>query len=151
MPRFEHSIVINRPPDEVWAYFIDFFNAPRLSGSGIIGLRQTSLGPLGVGSTLQGRRVVLGFETRNTFHVTEWNPPYAFSVTVEGRPFQANTTRLTLEPVADGSYFHELVHFDLQPVFKLLWPFIGPIIRRRLYASFARSKAMIEAKPRQEN
>lgn len=148
MPRFEDSIVINRPAEEVWAYFIDFFNAPRLSGSGIIGLRQSSPGPLRVGATLQGRRVVLGFETRNTFHITEWDPPHAFSVTVEGRPFRSNTTRLTLETVADGTLFHELVDFQLQRGLKLLWPFVGPIITRRIRSSFARSKAMIEAAAR---
>ncbi len=31
---------------------------------------------------------------------------------------------------------------------KLLWPFLAPIITRRLHASLARGKALIEAKPR---
>lgn len=74
MPKLQESIVINRPPDEVWAYVTDMFNAPRMSGSGLIGLRQTSPRPLSVGSSLQGRRLILGFETRNIFHVTEWDP-----------------------------------------------------------------------------
>ncbi len=147
MPRFEDSIVVNRPIDEVFAYITDFFNAPRVSGSGIVGLRQTSPGPLGVGSIVQGRRVVLGFETRNTFHVTEWNPPRAFAVTTEGRPFRSMDTRLSLESVGGGTRVHELVNFELQLPVKLLWPFMGPVVRRRLHASFARTKAAIEATP----
>ncbi|MEO8639798.1 MAG: SRPBCC family protein [Chloroflexota bacterium] len=148
MPHVDESIVINRPIDEVWAYLTDFFNAPRMSGSGIIGLRQTSPGPLGVGSTLQGRRVVLGFETRNDFKVTDWDPPHTFAATTAGRPFRSSATRITLEATADGTLLHMVSEFELQPAMKLLWPFMGRVIRRRLHASFARSKALIEAKPR---
>jgi ligand-binding SRPBCC domain-containing protein len=148
VPHIDESIVINRPIDEVWAYLTDFFNAPRVSGSGIIGLRQTSPGPLGVGSTLQGRRVVLGFETRNTFQVTEWDPPRAFTGTAEGRPFRSQVSRVTLESTADGTLFHMVSDFELQPMMKLIWPFMGPVVRRRVHAGFAHGKALIEAKSR---
>lgn len=148
MPHIDETIVINRPIDEVWAYLTDFFNAPRMSGSGIIGLRQTSPGPLGIGSTLQGRRVVLGFETRNDFQVTEWDPPHALATTAVGRPFRSLVSRVTLEATSDGTRMVMKTEFELHPALKLLWPFIGPIIRRRLHASYAHSKALIEAKPR---
>ncbi|HEY8953635.1 MAG TPA: SRPBCC family protein [Candidatus Dormibacteraeota bacterium] len=147
MPHFDESIVINRPPAEVWAYLTDFFNAPRVSGSGIIGLRQTSPGALGVGSTLQGRRVVLGFETRNEFQITEWDPPHVLATTAAGRPFRSLVSRMTLEATSDGTRMVMRTQFELQPALKLLWPFMGPIIRRRMHASYARSKALIEAKP----
>ena len=148
MPHLNESIDINRPPDEVWAYLTDFFNAPRMSGSGIIGLRQTSPGPLGVGSTLQGRRVVLGFETRNDFQITEWDPPSALATTAAGRPFRSLVSRVTLEATSDGTRMIMRTHFELQPALKPLWPFMAPIIRRRMHASYARSKALIEAKSR---
>lgn len=140
--------MIDRSIDEVWAYLTDFFNAPRMSGSGIIGLRQTSPGPLGVGSTLQGRRVILGFETRNNFQVTEWNPPHALATTAEGRPFRSLVSRATLEATGDGTRLVMSSVFELQPAMKLLWPVIGPFLRRRLRAGFVHSKALIEAKPR---
>jgi hypothetical protein len=53
--------LINRPIDEVWAYLTDWFNTPGMGGYAALGLRQTSPGPTGVGSTLQGRNVFLGF------------------------------------------------------------------------------------------
>ncbi len=145
MPRIDESVVIDRPIDEVWAYLTDFFNAPRISGSGIIGLRQTSPGPTGVGSTLQGRRVVLGFEARNTFQVTEWDRPHAFAVTAEGRPFRSQVSRVALDSNAGGTRLHMVSDFELQPALKLLWPFVGPFIRRRLRTGFSRTKALIEA------
>jgi hypothetical protein len=146
LPRIEETVVIDRPTEEVWAYITDFFNAPRLSGSGIIGLRQISPGPLGVGSTLQGRRVVLGFEARNTFQVTEWDPPHALTATTAGLPFRSGVTHLALEPAAGGTRFRMVTDFELQPALKLLWPIMGPVVRRRMRASVARSKALIEAK-----
>jgi len=148
MPHFEESIVINRPPDEVWACVTDMFNAPRMSGSGLIGLRQTSPGPLSVGSTLQGRRLILGFETRNIFHVTEWDPPRTLATTAEGRPFRSLVSRLTLEATANGTLLVMSSEFELHPAMKPLWPFVGPFVRRRLHASYAHTKALIEAKPR---
>lgn len=148
MPHLEESVVINRPIDEVWDYLTDWFNTPRMSGSGIIGLRQTSPGPLGIGSTLQGRRTVLGFETRNTWTATEWDPPHAFAATMEGQPFRSGTSRVTLEPTADGTRVGVVADFELRPAMRLLWPVVGPFIKRRWRDGFARSKASIEAAPR---
>ena len=148
MPRIDESIVIDRPPDEVWAFITDFFNAPRVSGSGIIGLRQVSPGPLGIGSTLQGRRVIIGFEAKNTFHVTEWDPPHTFAADVTGRPFQSSVSRLVLEPNAEGTLFRMVAEFELQRAMRLIWPFMGPIVRRRVHASVALAKTLIEGKPR---
>jgi hypothetical protein len=62
--RFEDTVMIDRTPEEVWAFYTDWFNAPRIRGGDMLGLRQTSPGPMGIGSTLQGRRVLLGFEMR---------------------------------------------------------------------------------------
>jgi hypothetical protein len=53
--RFEDSVMINRPLDEVRASWTDFFNAPRMRGSNMLGLRQTSPRPLGVGATGRAR------------------------------------------------------------------------------------------------
>ena len=147
MPRIDESIVISRSTEEVWGYLTDFFNTPRISGSGMIGLRQTSPGPTGVGSTLQGRRVVLGFEVKNTFAVTEWDPPHAFAGTTEGSPFRTQVSRVTLESTADGTRLHMVSDFELRPAMKVLWLVMGPVIRRRIRAGFARTKALIEASP----
>jgi carbon monoxide dehydrogenase subunit G len=148
LPHIEDSVEIDRPIEEVWAYITDWFNAPRVSGSGIVGLRQTSPGPLGVGSTLQGRRVVLGFETRNDFVVTEWDPPRVITSTAKGRPFRSLVSRVTLEPTATGTRMESVTDFELQLALKLIWPIMGPIIRRRLHRSGAVAKAVIEGRPR---
>ena len=70
------SAVVDRPIDEVCAVLLDFFNAPRIGRrEGLLAIRQTSRGPIGVGSTYSERRVILGFETRLMARITEWDPP----------------------------------------------------------------------------
>lgn len=87
IPHFDESIVINRPVDEVVAFATDWFNAPR-DGS-VLAFRQTKPGPPGVGTTFEGRRVILGFETRFKTRLTEWDPPHTVAATSEGGPFRS--------------------------------------------------------------
>ena len=148
MPHFEDTVVIDRPIDEVWAYLTDWFNTPRMGGYAALGLRQTSPGPTGVGSTLQSRNVIVGFETRLNQTVTEWAPPHTFAVTIEGRPFRSLSQRGTLEAVGDGSRLVLSTEFELRPALRLLWPFLGPFARRKMRTGVQGVKRLLESKPR---
>src|SRR2546422_4489396 len=124
------SAMVDRPIDEVWAALVDFFNAPRIGRrEGLLAIRQTSRGPIGVGSTYSERRVILGFETRLTARITEWDPPRLVATTMEGRPFRSLVSRFTLEAGPDGTTLVSSIDMELQPALKLLWPIIGPFIR----------------------
>ena len=138
------SAVVDRPIDEVWAALVDFFNAPRIArGEGLLAMRQTSAGPLGVGSTYSERRVILGLETRLTARITEWDPPHVVTSTMEGRPFRSFVSRFTLETGPEGTKLVSSIDMELHPVLKLLWPIIGPFIRRRRRAAFGNVNAFL--------
>ena len=127
---WQDTIVINRPAEELWAVFLDLFNAPSLPGSSF-SIRQTTPGPLGLGSTLRTRRVILGFETVLIQRITEFDPPRAMAASIEGRPFRSMADRWTLEPVAGGTRLTETLDMELAPALRLLWPLIGPFQRRQ--------------------
>ena len=148
MPHLEDSLVIDRPIDEVWAYLTDWFNTPRMGGYAALGLRQTSPGPTGVGSTLQGRNVFLGFETRLNHTVTEWDPPNAFADTMQGRPFRSLTQRGTLEAIGNRTRLVVSTDFELRPALKLLWPLLGPLVRRKMRTGIQGLQRLLEAKSR---
>jgi ligand-binding SRPBCC domain-containing protein len=148
LPHFEDTVVIDRPIDEVWAYLTDWFNTPRIGGYAALGIRQTSPGPTGVGSTLQSRNVILGFETRLNQTVTEWDPPHAFAVTIEGRPFRSLSQRGTLEAVGDGTRLIVSTDFELRPALKPLWPLMRPFVGRKLSAGSHGLKRLLESEPR---
>lgn len=139
-----NSVVVDRPIDEVWAAVIDFFNAPRIGRrEGVLAIRQTSSGPLGVGSTLSERRVILGFETKLAARVTEWDPPHAVASTMEGRPFRSFVSRFTLAAGPDGTTVVSTIEMELRPALKLLWPIVGPFVRRRRRAAFRDLKTFL--------
>ena len=141
---WEDSTVIDRPIQELWAVFLDFFNAPNLPGSSF-SVRQTSPGPLGVGSVLRARRIILGFETVLTQRVTEWDPPNVIQVSIEGRPFRSMTQRIELEPVAGGTRLTDTIDMELVPVLRVLWPLIGPFQLRQRRKQARALKAKLEA------
>jgi carbon monoxide dehydrogenase subunit G len=145
--RFHDSVVIARPPDEVWAFLTDFFNSPRVR-PGALALRRTSPGPLGSGSVLQGRQTMLGFETRITMTVTEFDPPRRAVVTLAARPVRGAIST-TLEPTADGTKVDRTTDIELHPALKLLSPVLGFIYRRQDRASSRNLKRLIEATPPQ--
>ena len=136
--------MIDRPPDEVWAYLTDFFNIPRAPPEGLA-LRRTSPGPLGRGSVLQGRMMILGFETRLTMTVTEFDPPRSAVVTLAARPGRS-AIRITLEPTPEGTKMDRTTDFELHPALRLMSPILGFILRRQDRAA-ARRKRLIEATP----
>ncbi|MGH9003982.1 MAG: SRPBCC family protein, partial [Acidimicrobiia bacterium] len=78
MIKLAQSVSINRPVEEVWKFISNFENTTRWS-RGVLEARQTSEGPLGVGSTLQ--TVVRAFGRRRTasYLVTEYEPNSAFA------------------------------------------------------------------------
>jgi hypothetical protein len=143
MPSFQESVVINRPVDEVVAFASDWFNGPR-DGS-VLAFRQTSPGEPGVGTTLEGRMVILGFETRFTTRITEWDVPRAATFVSTGGPFRSIVLRVTMEPRGDGTEMVESREMELRGALKLLGPFVVPYWRRRTKTAQKNFKRLIEA------
>lgn len=139
------TVVINRPIDELFAVFLDLFNAPSLPGSSF-SVRLTTPGPMGLGSVLRARRVMLGFETVLIQTITEWDPPRAMTATMKGRPFRSAVDRFTLEPVAEGAKLTETLDIELAPALRLLWPVIGPFQKRQRQRQFRDLKTKLEAR-----
>lgn len=146
--RYVMTVEIDRPIEEVWAWTADMFNTPRLRGMAL-GARQTSSGPIGVGSTFEMRALVLGFETVIVGEVTEWDPPHASSATASGRPVKSFKLRETLVPTPTGTRMVRDLEFELPLPLRLLWPAIGPLVRRRWLAATANIKRLIESAPAQ--
>jgi len=148
MFRFETSVVIDRPIDEVWAFCTDPFNIPRLA-SAWLGLRKTSPGPLGLGSILQGRMSIVGFEARITGTLTEWDPPHAFTLSCVGAGFRSLVLRSLFEATPEGTRFVRISEGEPGPVRRAYWAVIGPIVmplvRRRANATSQRLKRVLEA------
>ena len=62
---------------------------------------------------------------------------------MEGRPFRSFVSRFTLETGPEGTKLVSSIDMELHPVLKLLWPIIGPFIRRRRRAAFGNVNAFL--------
>jgi hypothetical protein len=142
----ESTVIIRRPVDAVWAFLADQFNAPRVRGM-TLATRKVSPGPLGVDSVLDSRTVILGFETHFGFTVIEWDPPHSAAVSLSG-PF-VGSGRIGYELMATSDGTRALTTFDveLSTAGILLWPLLGPLMRRNQAGNDRRLKELLEASP----
>jgi carbon monoxide dehydrogenase subunit G len=143
MPTITQSVTINRPVHEVWEFISNFENTTRWS-RGVLQARQTSDGPLGVGSTLQ--TVVRAFGRRRTadYLVTEYEPNHAFAFRVASGPM-ASRARYSVEPAGAGTRLSASGEVEATGLYKLLGPILVRTVRRHSEDDLASVKRILEA------
>src|SRR5215467_11137035 len=109
MIHIEESITINRPIEEVFAYVSDFRTTSQWQ-TGVVDVRLTPEGPVGVGTRATFVRVFLGRWLAMAVEIVEYEPPtkQAFK-TISGpmpgtvsRCFEATTEGTTVSQVIEG-------------------------------------------------
>jgi carbon monoxide dehydrogenase subunit G len=143
MTTMTQSVTVNRPVAEVWDFISNFENTTRWS-RGVLEARQTSHGPLGVGSTLQ--TVVKAFGRRRTadYLVTEYQPNHAFAFKVTSGPMSSRA-RYSLEPAGAGTRLTASGEAEAAGLYKLLAPILVHIVKRHSEDDLANLKRILEA------
>jgi hypothetical protein len=103
-----------------------------------------SPGPFGLGTVVDNRTVILGFETHMRFTVIEWDPPHAVVASMSGPLLRSGsvTTQLTVTP--EGTRRVSSFDLELSPGGILLWPLLGRLLRRDQAGADRRQKALLE-------
>ena len=127
MIKVEGSVEINRPIEQVWKFLTSVENASKWD-TGIVEAKQTSDGPVGLGTTVEAVS-----ESRNkrrilTVEVTEYDLNKRVAWTVANTGFGTGKVIYKFEPIRNGTRLSKSSEVDLKSFFKLL----TPIIRRRL-------------------
>jgi carbon monoxide dehydrogenase subunit G len=137
------SVTVNRPVDEVWDFISNFENTTRWS-RGVLEARQTSGGPLRVGSTLQ--TVVKAFGRRRTadYLVTEYEPNRAFAFTVTSGPMTSRA-RYSVEPVGAGTRLTASGEAEATGLYKLLAPILVRTLKKHSEDDLVNVKHILEA------
>ena len=143
MPTITQSVTINRPVAEVWTFISNFENSTRWS-RGVLEARQTSDGPLGVGSTLQ--TVVKAFGRRRTadYLVTEYEPNHAFAFEVSSGPMTSRA-RYSVEPAGAGTRLTASGEAETTGLYRLLSPVLVRILERHSQDDLTNVKRILEA------
>jgi len=143
MAKFEGSIVINRPLEEVFALLSNPENNPKWQ-SGIVELRKTSEGPIGVGATYRSVNQFLGRRLEGETEITEYEPNRKYSEKSKSGPVPFES-RATFERVEGGTRINLEAEAEIGGFFKLAEPLVVSAVRRQLTADLANLKDLMEA------
>jgi len=143
MIRVEKSIDIGRPVEDVFAYVADQTNAPRWQ-RGLLEVRRTTEGPIGVGTRHTGARRFMGRRLELSNEYTRYEPnklvAFKFAGTMGGQgsyvvePAGTNRARLTV-----------LTEMQAPGLFRLAEPLMAAILRRDVEANLGTLKNLLGA------
>jgi hypothetical protein len=143
MTRFEHSVVIHRPIEDVWTYVSDVANNPVWQGP-IQEVRQPAGGPLEVGSEIVEVASFLGKRFEITLVLTEHDPMRRSGVRTSSGPVRLDGSYL-FERVDEGTRFTAQGEVEAHGFFRLAEPLFARIAGREWAASCLVLKDLLEA------
>jgi uncharacterized protein YndB with AHSA1/START domain len=145
MARAQHTVVVERPPEEVFEFLTDLSNVPEWQ-SGAVNIRGPEE-PLGVGTRYVEVLRFLGRRMEATIEVTEFEPSRRFSLKTVAAPIPFAVRHL-LEPEDGGGATRIRVELEGEPggFFKLAEPLVIRNAQRQIERDFATLKEMVEAR-----
>jgi len=142
MIKVETNVVINRPPDVVFAYISNFENNPKWQ-SGMQEAKFTSEGPLGVGSSYAQVAKFLGRRVESNFEVIDYEPNRLVKATSTAGSFPITFTRV-VEPIEGGTLVTAIIEGDASGFFKLAEPLLARMVQGSVNADYAKLKYILE-------
>jgi uncharacterized protein YndB with AHSA1/START domain len=141
--KFETSVRIERPVDEVFDYVSDPRNFPAWN-SAVRSVRETAPGREGVGATFVMERDLPGGRAQNELEIVDWDRPAAFAIrTTSGpTPFRYRY-RFSTEGAA--TLLELSAEVELSGIAGALGPLASRGVRRGVDSNFADLKRILEA------
>jgi carbon monoxide dehydrogenase subunit G len=144
MIHIEERITINRPIEEVFAYVSDFRTVSQWQ-SGVVDVRLTPEGPVGVGTRATFVRVFLGRKLEMTAEMVEYQPPTKQVFKTISGPTPTTVSR-RFEATAEGTAITMVVEAHVEGVFELAEPLVDRSLRRAIEADFGTLKGLLESR-----
>jgi uncharacterized protein YndB with AHSA1/START domain len=133
MSDFRESIDVDRTPDDVWTYVIDFSHLPEWQASAVSAERLDE-GPVGVGSRVRITRHVGRRDIPMTMQFTEYDPPHAWGMQGIDGPVRPHVHG-EIDPLDDGRRSRVTMEVDVEGhgIGKVLVPLVvKPQLRKEL-------------------
>jgi uncharacterized protein YndB with AHSA1/START domain len=145
MLRVDHSIVVERPIDEVFAYLTDPETAPEWQASALEARLEGS-GPMRAGSRVIETRKLLGRRMESTMEVVEHEPPSRFVIRASSGPVPFTVTNV-LSQADGGTRIDAAVEGEPGGFFRLAEPLVARAVERELHNTLATFKDVMESRP----
>ena len=158
MPQLQREIVIDAPPDAVFAFLAQPERMPEWT-PGVRSVQLTSAGPIGVGSTTETIVEIMGVKQTLVGRCTVFEPPHRLVVeNATARGFSVggvsvgkvqSTSTSELAPEAAGTRLHARLEYTVSAGF--LTGLAEGLMAPRMQADFEQSlqtlKRLLEAEP----
>lgn len=139
---FTNTVVIRRPPREVFRFLADLENIPKWNYA-IIETRKTSQGPIGVGTTYRQVRS-LPSRSEEALEITEFAPDWRLAIRGGLGPLRG-TLSYTLEAVDEGTRLTNAGDLEGRGVMKLAAPLAAGRIREAVATNLGVLKELLES------
>lgn len=143
MARAEVSTTIKRPVEDVWAMISNVENHPKWS-SFALEAKQTSPGPIGVGTTARVVGKFLGRRIESESVITEFEPNRKYSWEDKSGPFPLKGST-TLEQIEARTRVNATLEGEPGGFFKLAEPLVVAMAKRSFQGDLDNLKALMEA------
>ena len=142
--RIEHSVVVDRPLEDVFAYLAEPRNMPKWQEAV---LEAVPIGdrPIGADTKVRVRRRFMGQNVTLTLDTTEYEQDERFSFTSESGPIALSGT-VAVTPHGKGTSVTFTVAGEAEGLFSLAGPFIEQIVRSETVENAARLKDILEGR-----
>jgi uncharacterized protein YndB with AHSA1/START domain len=144
MLRAEESVVVQRPIDEVFAYFTDPATLPEWQASALEAQLEGE-GPMRAGSRAVETRKFLGRRMESTMEVLEYEPPRRFTIKTSAGPVPFQVTS-DLSEEDGGTLVRSVVEGEPGGFFRLAEPLVVRAVERELRNNLATLKDVLEAR-----
>ena len=142
MFKFEKSILINRPQQEVFDFVTDLANDSKWQ-SNIESVERVSDGPIGVGSTWRYVTKFLGRKNETEIQMTSYDPPHQASVKAINGPVPFENTH-KFESQNGGTLLTLTGQAEIGGLFKMAEGLAGKQIEKQMEADAAALKKLLE-------
>jgi uncharacterized protein YndB with AHSA1/START domain len=143
----ENTITIERPVEEVFEYVSTPENDPTWVSASLRNQR-TSPGPLRVGMTTEEDVKFLGQTSRDTWEITEYEPPTVIAYRATSGLFSGAVVRVRCEPVEGGTRLTHAVDYEPRGIYYKALAALMPWVLPRLLDSMDRTlKNLLEGEP----
>jgi hypothetical protein len=143
MVKVEHSVIINRPVAEVFAFVADPANNVKWQ-DGLVESRLAAASPMEVGSQIIDVRKFLGREMESRLEVLVFEPNKRLMQKVISGPFQFEIIQ-TFDPAVDGTKLTMLAHGEPEGFFKLAAGVVQKQLENQIQGNAERLKQILEA------
>lgn len=138
--KVEHSVVINRPVEEVFAYSSDPRNLMEWQ-DGLVRVEANT--PMAVGTRTTEVRKVMGREMETELEVVEFDPPNKYSMKSLSGPVEMIYTQ-SLKSVGGGTQVDVLIEGEPGGFFGVAAPLLKRQVKKDVEKDFAKLKEIME-------